>query len=76
MAKPVLYLLRGEQGWFLSPSIPEDNERFISATLVALPGGLALPPGMNVETALKRAQAARPGYEIRVMNWHRPKRDV
>ncbi len=75
MSKPILYLFRGERTWLLSQGISEDGE-YPTATPILLPGGLELPRGLDVETALKRARAARPGYEIRVMNWHRPKRDV
>ncbi len=75
MPKPILYLYRGERTWMLSRDIPEDGE-CPTATPILLPGGLELPRELDVENALKRARAARPGYEIRVMNWHRPKRDV
>jgi hypothetical protein len=75
MSKPILYLYRGEQAWMLSQEIPEDGQ-WPTATPISLPGGLELPRGLDVENALKRARAARPGYEVRVMNWHRPKRDV
>ena len=75
MPKPILYLFRGEQAWLLSPAFPEDGQRPTAAPIL-LPGGLELPRGLDVEAALTRARAVRPGYEIRVMNWHRPKRDV
>lgn len=72
MSKSILYLFRGEHAWMLSAAIPEDGECPTSTT-ISFPG---LPRGLDVEAALKRARAARPGYEIRVMNWHRPKRDL
>ncbi len=75
MSRPILYLYRGERTWMLSGDIPDDGE-CPTATPILFPGGSELPRGLGVETALKRARAARPGYEIRVMNWHRPKRDV
>jgi hypothetical protein len=75
MPKPLLYLFRGEQAWMLSRDIPDDGE-CPTATPALLPGGLEFPRELEVEAALKRARAARPGYEIRVMNWHRPKQDV
>ncbi len=75
MPKPILYLFRGERTWMLSRDIPDDGE-CATATPILLPGGAELPRSLDVESALKRARAARPGYEIRVMNWHRPKRDV
>ncbi len=31
---------------------------------------------LDVETALQIVQAELPDYDIRVLNWHRPKRDV
>ncbi len=75
MPKPILYLYRGERTWMLSRDIPDDGE-CPTATPILLSRGLELPRELGVETALNRARAARPGYEIRVMNWHRPKRDV
>lgn len=30
---------------------------------------------VDVEMALQTMQAELPGYEIRILNWHRPKRD-
>ena len=56
----------------LSRGILEDGERATS-TPVPLPG---LPPALDVEGALERTKEACPGFEIRVMNWHRPERDV
>ena len=67
MPKPILYLFRGEQGWMLSR-----DERATSAP-IPFPG---LPRGLDVEEALERTKEACPSYEIRVMEWHRPKRDV
>lgn len=59
----------------LSRDIPEDGQ-CPTATPILSQGGLEFPRGLDVETALKSARAARPEYEIRVMSWHRPKRDV
>ena len=53
----------------LSRDIPEDSESPTGTST-------ALPRGLDVETVLRRARAERPEYEIRVMSWHRPKRDV
>jgi hypothetical protein len=74
MSKPILNLFRGERTWILSRDIPYDGE-CPTATPILMPRGSELPRELDVETALKRARAERPGYEIRVMNWHRPKRD-
>ncbi len=68
MSKPILYLFQGKRTWMVSGGIPEDGECPTATPIV-------LPRALDVETALKRARAARPGYEIRVMNWHRQKRD-
>ncbi len=34
-----------------------------------------LPYDVDVETALRVVQAELPDYDIRVLNWDRPKRD-
>jgi hypothetical protein len=59
MLNPILHLFREGRTWMLSRKISEDGQ-CRRATLVFLAGGL------DVETALKRARAERPGYEIRV----------
>ena len=77
MEKPIAYLFRGERFWMLSlGGIPEGDELRDS------------PPGSNpditptafsreadVELVLRAVRAANSGHDIRVLNWHRPKRD-
>jgi len=31
---------------------------------------------MDVEAALQATRALYPAHEVRILNWHRPKRDV
>ena len=54
----------------VSEDIPED-EGGRSAPATATP----LLRDVDVETALQTVQAELPGYDIRVLNWYRPKRD-
>ncbi len=70
MPKPILYLYRGEHTWMVSEDIPED-ESGGSARSTAT----RLLRELDVETALRIVQAELPDYDIRVLNWHRPKRD-
>ncbi len=70
MPKPILYLYRGEHTWMVSEDIPEDEGRGSSRSAV-----ISVLREVDVETALQIVQAELPEYEIRVMNWYRPKRD-
>lgn len=70
MPKPILYLYRGEHTWMVSEDIPEDEGGGSSRSAV-----ISVLREVDVETALQIVQAELPEYEIRVMNWHRPKRD-
>ena len=78
MAKPILYLFRGETTWMLSlRGIPEEEDlatggETASATIAAT----AVRRDVDVETALRLVQAQNPVAEVRILNWHRPKRDV
>ncbi len=55
----------------VSEDIPEDEGGGSSRSAV-----ISVLREVDVETALQIVQAELPEYEIRVMNWHRPKRDV
>jgi len=70
MAKPIRYLCRGERTWMLCEDIPEDD-----STNPARSTATPLLRDVDVETALQKMQAQFPEFEIRVMSWHRPKRD-
>ena len=78
MTKPILYLFRGETVWMLSlRGIPEDEDlkpRALASSPTTVP--MAIPREMEVEAALRAAQAQHPDAEVRILNWHRPKRDV
>jgi hypothetical protein len=74
--KPILYLFRGETVWMLSTKgIPEEDDlrRGGGADGVV---ATTVPRNVEVESALRLVQAEHPGQEVRIMNWHRPKRDV
>lgn len=70
MSKPILYLYRGERTWMLCEDIPEEEGQR-SSPFTATP----VLREVAVETALPIVQAELPGYEVRILNWHRPKRD-
>jgi len=70
MPKPIRYLYRGERTWMVCEEIPEDEGVQLSRSTSTL-----VPREVDVETALQMVQAELPGYDIRVLNWHRPKRD-
>ncbi len=69
MPKPIVYLCRGSRTWLLSQDIADDEgaRSYITATQV--------PRDVDMETALQMVQAELPEYDIRVLNWQRPKRD-
>jgi len=70
MPKPIRYLFRGERTWMLCEEIPEDEHARSSRSTAT-----RLPREVDVATALQRVQSELPGYNILVLNWHRPKRD-
>ena len=70
MPKPILYLYRGEHTWMVSSDIPEDE-----GGQAACATATRLLRDVGVETALQTVQAELPEYDIRVLNWYRPKRD-
>ncbi len=69
MPRPIRYLYRGEHTWMVSDDIPEDEGG-------RSPRSCATPILCEVDgdAALQTVQADLPGYEIRVLNWYRPKR--
>jgi hypothetical protein len=78
VVKPILYLFRGKTVWQVSlRGIPEDEDfarggPADSLTVVSTP----FPRDMDVEAALRATRALYPDHEVRILNWHRPKRDV
>jgi hypothetical protein len=78
MPTPVLYLFRGKSTWQVSlRGIPEEENLGSGGSvdpLTAVP--TALPRHMDVEAALQATRALYPAHEVRILNWHRPKRDV
>jgi hypothetical protein len=76
--KPTLYLFRGETVWMLSlRGIPEEDD-LDSHSLTASPTIVptAISRDVDVEAALRLVQVQHPESEVRILNWHRPKRDV
>jgi hypothetical protein len=78
MAKPILYLFRGKAVWQVSlRGFPEDDDfapggPTDSLTAVSTP----FPRDLDVEAALRATRVLHPDHEVRILNWHRPKRDV
>jgi hypothetical protein len=78
MAKPTLYLFRGRSTWQVSRlGMPEDEDLLSGAvanprTAVPTP----FPREMDVEAALRATRNLYPTHDVRILNWHRPKRDV
>ena len=77
MKKPILYIFRGEKSWMISfQGMPEEEDmRDFLAGLV--PGVIAtrFARDADIEVVLKEVKARNPAYEVRVLNWDRPKRD-
>jgi hypothetical protein len=73
MSKPILYLSRGEKCWVLTREIADRYD--VPCIEVCLASGQPLPCTIDIEVALKRAKAMRPGYDIKVSNWFFPKVD-
>jgi hypothetical protein len=78
VTRSILYLFRGETVWMLSlRGIPEDEDLTVSggtSSPAIVP--TAVPRDVDVEKALRLVQAQHPASEVRILNWHRPKRDV
>ena len=78
MTKPILYLFRGERVWMLSlRGMPEDEDltpRSGASSPTLVPTTIARD--VDVPTALRLVQMENPTAEVRILNWHRPKRDV
>ncbi len=69
MPKRIVYLCRGNRTWLLSQEIAEGEGVRSHFTAIKL------PHDVDVETALRVVQAEFPDYDIRVLNWDRPKLD-
>ena len=78
MTKRTLYPFRGETVWMVSlRGIPEDEvlkARSLASSPTTVP--TAIPREMEVEAALRTVQAQYPDADVRILNWHRQKRDV
>ena len=78
LTKPLLYLFRGKTVWMLSfRGIPEDEDLTMSgeaASPTIVP--TAVPRAVDGETAFRPVPVQHPTAEVRILNWHRPKRDV
>jgi hypothetical protein len=77
LTKPTLYLFRGEAVWMVSlRGIPEDED-LKPSSLASSPTTVptAIPREVEVEQALRTVQAQHPDAEVRILNWHRPKRE-
>jgi hypothetical protein len=78
MANPTLYLFRGKSTWQVSlHGMPEDEDLLSGAVAkrrIAVP--TPFPREMDVETALRATRNLHPTHDVRILNWHRPKRDV
>jgi hypothetical protein len=78
VTRPILYLFRGDTTWLISlRGIPEDSDLGPggpSDPLTTAP--TPFPRHMDVEAALRATRTLYPSHEVRILNWHRPKRDV
>jgi len=78
LTKRTLYLFRGETVWMLSlRGIPEDEDltpRSLASSPTTVP--TAIPRDVEVEAALRTVQGQHPDAEVRILNWHRQKRDA
>lgn len=78
MAASTLYLFRGKATWLVSlHGMPEDDDLCSGVdgdprTAVPTP----FPREMDIEAALRATRTLYPTHEVRILNWHRPKRDV
>ena len=61
MSKPVLYVYRGDSSWMVLSQGKEMPTPF--------------PRTVDVDVVIKQTRTLYPGYEVRVWNWHAPKRD-
>ncbi|MGH7408726.1 MAG: hypothetical protein ACREKF_12060 [Candidatus Methylomirabilales bacterium] len=77
MKKPILYIFRGDKSWMISfQGMPEEDD--MQDFLAGLrPGVVAtrFARDTDVEVVLKEVKAKNPAYEVRLLNWDRPKRD-
>jgi hypothetical protein len=64
--------------WHVSlRGIPEEKDLQtggLTDPLTAVP--TPFPRDMEVEESLRVTRGLYPAYEVRILNWHRPKRDV
>jgi hypothetical protein len=78
LTKRTLYLFRSETVWVLSlRGIPEDEDltpRSLASSPTTVP--TAIPRDVEVEVALRTVQGQHPDAEVRILNWHRQKRDA
>ncbi len=78
MAQAILYLFRGKTVWQVSlRGIPEDEDLDSggpSDPLTVVPTPLSRD--MDVEQALRATRELYPNHDVRMLAWHRPKRDV
>jgi hypothetical protein len=78
LTKRTLSLFRGETVWRRSlHGIPED-ENLKPSSLVSSPTTVPtdIPRDVDVEEALRAVEGQHPDADVRILNWHRPKRDV
>ncbi len=69
MPKRIVYLCRGKRTWLLCQDIADGEGVRSHFTAIEL------PYDVDVDTALRLVQAEFPEYDIRVLNWDRPKLD-
>ena len=78
MTKRTLYLFRGDTVRMLSLcGFPEDEElKPLSLPSSPTTVPTAIPREVKVEGALHMVQGKHPDADVRILNWHRPKRDA
>lgn len=77
MKKQTLYIFRGQEFWMISFQGMPEEEDLRNSPEDCLPGVVAtqFARDADVEVVLKEVKAKNPAYEVRLLNWDRPKRD-
>jgi hypothetical protein len=75
--KPTLYIFRGKEFWMISSRGMPEEEDLRNSPEGSLPGVVAtrFARDADVEMVLKEVKVTNPAYEVRLLNWDRPKRD-
>lgn len=74
--RPTLYVFRGKHSWMVSfHGMPEGEVTSKSPAGTSSQVPTAFSRETDIEVVLKEVKRQHPGYDVRVLNWDRPKRD-